>query len=1139
MTTSPFESPRPDGNVFPFADLLATLRERGFGVGMHEYNDMARLASRWKGIDRNAFRDAVAALLARNAEEVERIRAAFDEWADTEPPAPPPPLPPPRKLRPVHIAAIALIAGSSVVAGTWWQSKQKHDAVSQTRTIGNPPPPVTPATTEPRPPQPTLPPAPRKPAPELPWLLAAIPALAALLFLIMRRARNGRLEWVRRYWDHVLEQMPGPHHYQHRIAERAPPLPCADVEEIATVLGRARQTDGTAGDTLDVEESLRLTLRAGLRPHLVFEPPPRNVPVLVLQDVAWQMRPWQRKVDYFVEELVRQGVVIDRWYFNGDPLAVSRTPHGRLVPLETLGATRSESPLMILSSGQGIQDDSFDVLDRLLRKWSFGTILNPIGNPAYWRREMQRLPIHTWPMTRFGVRAAAVEITRKRDSGETPRAAARRDVTRADVEQMKQLIAMVPHPSLDLADELRQRFCPDMPEEVLLFLGAEGVFYGDIIQFPPEQLRRLLDAASRDPQREREVRGYLLGVLRESEPPAESVAHLRWQLDEAMQRLRLNPADPAATATLRSLAEGPFRDEVRDALALAERADVAKATSPVPASLPEHPPETLGKRPPVWAWPTVTGIAVAIGVLVISWLLLRPTALRKGDPIQHRIGDYTLQLDSTKSKLIALATKDAPGRAGLFRNGDLIIANTAVPALLPISNSMRGTWLELRAELQPDRNLAASVPLWVPALPTPQPTPQQQPPPVQPPPQQQPPETPKPARVLLTFVRPSGDPITEIYWLTAGRFRSAPAKAGVELSVPAGIYQVNVDVAAIGGPVILAVGQIRVAAGQSFQRQFTVPDVSVPFAAPPQPDAAPVDVTPTVTAEQTPPVVPEPVPTALQIPDWVVGDVARRVWRILIDAGAVAKNLEPSTTIAGLTQRQIVADALWQDIDSQFKITMDDSDIELSDTVENLIEVIRKKLGPTNVTLTFVSSQGSPRTTLKYQLIGSSRTLSGVAGTPLSVESGTYRVTVKVGRDTVFVDSIEVQAGESLTQQLAVPPFPSSISIGTVGSAANAEALQEAMRRRRTLLLRDPKGEASETWKTTSGELWTVTYWDGRTLSTLQTLGRATVNSRAGIVVTDGKREFFIPDQGEGRDVLVRSGTGAWTLYLVLDTRSN
>ena len=40
------------------------------------------------------------------------------------------------------------------------------------------------------------------------------------------------------------------------------------------------------------EESLRLTLREGMRPHLVFEPPPRNMPVIVLQDVSWQMRPW-------------------------------------------------------------------------------------------------------------------------------------------------------------------------------------------------------------------------------------------------------------------------------------------------------------------------------------------------------------------------------------------------------------------------------------------------------------------------------------------------------------------------------------------------------------------------------------------------------------------------------------------------------------------------------------------------------------------------------------------------------------------------------------------------------------------------------------------------------------------------------
>jgi uncharacterized protein with von Willebrand factor type A (vWA) domain len=114
-------------NVFPFADLLADLRRRGFGIGLHEYNDVAKLAERWKGVDRESFRDALAGVLARNADEVERIREIFDDWVDAEPPPAPPPPPPQPKVRTWHVVAIVLLVAAIGGAAAWRIYDKRHE----------------------------------------------------------------------------------------------------------------------------------------------------------------------------------------------------------------------------------------------------------------------------------------------------------------------------------------------------------------------------------------------------------------------------------------------------------------------------------------------------------------------------------------------------------------------------------------------------------------------------------------------------------------------------------------------------------------------------------------------------------------------------------------------------------------------------------------------------------------------------------------------------------------------------------------------------------------------------------------------------------------------------------------------------
>jgi len=698
--------------AIPFAGLLAELRSGGFGVGMHEYQDLVLLASRWKGTDPIAFRDAVAALIARNRDDVEAIRELFDEWLAREEapaPAPPPPSEPERvRWKVWHVAAIVLAAAVAIGALAWWSiDRSRDDAAAATDTT------ITVTSSEStRPPPPPLPPEPREEAAERPWILAAVLLVAALVASAVPETRKRQRQWARKYWRSVLAAKPGPHAYEQRVMPSEAPLPRHVVEDVATILGRAVEPEAV-GERLDVEESLRVTLREGLRPHLIFEPPPRNVPVLVLIDAAWQMRPWRRKVDSFVAGLARQGVVLDRWYFDGDPLRVSRTPHDLLVPLEQLAATRGESPLLVLGSGQTLTAESIEGLQRVLKKWTFRTWVHPAGNPQYWRRELARLPLRMWPMTAAGLRAAAVEIARHLDSGETPLGvAAPRAVTRDDVRRMKELIAHVPHPSLELAEELRRKFARDIPEEVLLFLGAEGIFYGDAIRLPPEELQQLM--ASADPEREREVRRYLLEVLRDSEPAKGSVAHLRWQLDEALHRLRLD--DPGAVKTLQSLAEGPLQEEVRAALAVVQDPRIAPvAARSVPTSLPERPPATLGRRPPLWAWPRwQVALPAAALALVTALLLGRWAGEGKGAVIPHERDAYTLTW--VEPKLHVKHAMTTFENASLYRNGTAVwqFQKGTTEADYEVSAEDRGAWYDVRAPLQRG-NLAVSEPVWVPS----------------------------------------------------------------------------------------------------------------------------------------------------------------------------------------------------------------------------------------------------------------------------------------------------------------------------------------------------------------------------------------------------------------------------------------
>src|SRR3954471_20264822 len=66
--------------LLPFDQFLVLLRGRGYSVGVNEHLALARLLAGWPGTSSPEFGDALAALLARNEDEVSGIRRLYDQF---------------------------------------------------------------------------------------------------------------------------------------------------------------------------------------------------------------------------------------------------------------------------------------------------------------------------------------------------------------------------------------------------------------------------------------------------------------------------------------------------------------------------------------------------------------------------------------------------------------------------------------------------------------------------------------------------------------------------------------------------------------------------------------------------------------------------------------------------------------------------------------------------------------------------------------------------------------------------------------------------------------------------------------------------------------------------------------------------
>ena len=735
--------------TLPFSEFLDALRDRGFGVGLHEYLAAGKLIQHWDRTDRDELRNSLAALVARQDEEVDEIRRLFDLFYPPPPEAvaaPPPPRPPRRfwlvTLAGSRVAWAAVVALLVVGAFGWFTLLQLTREPLPTP----PPSPLIPPVAARAFPPPEVrddraflaaeslaePPSvalPEPPARVDQRTLYAVGLTAFALMLVPlwgRRMRQATNRWTTDAWDAVLTALPGPFHADFVLKDLEPRLPRADIEEAATILGRAsrapigRQRRGR----LDVVRSLRATLRAGMQPHLVFKRPRSHQAILVLQDVSQSMSVHTRRVDLLRRDLGRQGIALEPWYFDGDLSRASMRRHGPATMLDTLLRKREDGPVMILGTGHGVAASLASTDQRwvtTLRQLSRRVWVNPVSDPRLWPTALQRLPVPAVSMTRSGLLQAARWLTQDDRTAFRQVNRAPRPVTRAHVEQLRRLASLVPYPSVDLLELLRQRFAAEIPESAVLHTVGRHAATGNLpFRMSDEDIRRYLtEVRATQPALEARVREYLLKVLADSEPPPASAAHLRWRAAVALHRVQLAElGGPDATAdlqTLRALYEGPLWQEVREMVARQPTGGAAaSALRPaVGADRPRHAPPrfvegTSGEtvpfrwRAPGWRLSGLSATTAAMAVLAawLSGVFVVATT--------HRPGAYALEyVDSSEATPAGAAAVSRPGEP----TGTFLRVRIATDDAVPNQVQLYRGASAVGARIPVDRTAAVTVPI--------------------------------------------------------------------------------------------------------------------------------------------------------------------------------------------------------------------------------------------------------------------------------------------------------------------------------------------------------------------------------------------------------------------------------------------
>jgi tetratricopeptide (TPR) repeat protein len=545
---------------FPLADLLALLRERKMEIGTQEHLSVGRLLSRWSDTDVETLRDALAAVLARNQEEVETVRVAFDELyrpaakKETGQPLHSLKRQPEQRSRRWVVLAIAAAVTFGLILGALLWPRPRPPGPQPIVSLG-PSQPLPAGVLRPH--RPTIPDTYARPDWERVLAGAAGLAGGLLLGLYRIRLRRAAEHDARRRWHEELAELPEPQGYEIRLGHMAPPFSPAVLEEAASLLGR-RALSSPSLKELDIDRTLQSTLHSGLAPQVVFRVRSAAPSLLVLEDIGSEMAPWRSRVSALLAGLAARGVPLDRWQFDIDASRVFRSLGEPAISLRQLVRMRAASPLLIISTGEGIlqgwEGRTAPWIEQLAL-WQQRAWLHPVGDPSSWHPTLRRpeeMAISLWPMTQEGLLSAARHLAHGRPgpARATWRNATDRPVAPLDVDRLRWLLSLAPRRDPDLLERLRQEFCPHVPQAALLE-ALEALPLAEPLELPPRA-----DA----------VHVFLAALLAASEPPPDTAAHERWRFDRALQEIRIPGREKGAIDEFTDLARGPLAGQVGDAI---------------------------------------------------------------------------------------------------------------------------------------------------------------------------------------------------------------------------------------------------------------------------------------------------------------------------------------------------------------------------------------------------------------------------------------------------------------------------------------------------------------------------------------------------------------------------------------------
>ncbi len=691
----------------PFSDFLAILRARGISVGLAQQQEVLRLLlCLGTTCETQVLARSLGALLGRSPGEVALVEEVFYttfseafqfsaygsgvprgvvqgqlqkavERAHHEAP----PLQSVLKWRLVY-ALLALVL--LLPLRYWWQAR--GGVPNAVPGVTSSPTPTDPKAEVPIPvEEEELPPEPPDLGPEpvkTDWTLRGMWGLLSLLLASV--AVYGRRRWQdilrsrRAYWDDVRNNLPGTVYPTLRFPNLASPIERVDLEDMATLLGRGEEP--MPSSELDAAKTVKATIEQAGVPSLRFARRTQVRTVILLRDLASDMRPWALTAQALVEGLWIRGVALVIRYFSGEASLVYRELD-LTGPSETLAQLQEQHPsaaLLVISTGIGVVDPKVpgqqapwvgEIKRFPLRAW-----MNPVPHRKQWMPLLRRksFPARVLPMTSKGLIAAAYELAMDPSrrlhvsdgAVEPPRRA-----TEDEVKLMGELCSIMPDPPVELAEYLRQHMCPHVPVDALARLyettediGRATLSFGDDQLAENLHALRARDAGQPTADKlEERARRKLLEALHASEPEVGSRAHHEWLLYCAQQQIHLHGPDDQSLAleTLRVLLNGPLYQRVAEALTMidgpADRARPGRVgvALPVIKKLREQFPQLQrrsaagyvakaaprAKTPsgrwverPSWSWPgwAEAGVGLAVLALVhgaLAWRLVHSTHL--------------------------------------------------------------------------------------------------------------------------------------------------------------------------------------------------------------------------------------------------------------------------------------------------------------------------------------------------------------------------------------------------------------------------------------------------------------------------------------------------------------------------------